>query len=45
MLSALTAQITPATLRSASAEVVMVVFGVVAVRVAGFVLLGDEPAG
>jgi hypothetical protein len=45
MLSASTVRVSPVTLRAASAGVVMAVLAVVAVRVAGFVLLGDEPAG
>jgi hypothetical protein len=45
MLSTSTAAIAPATIRAASAGSNIAVLGVVAVRVAGFVLLGDEPAG
>ena len=45
MLSAPTAHITLPMLQTATAVVDIVVLGVVAVRVAGFVLQGDEPAG
>jgi hypothetical protein len=45
MLSTPTAQITRAAIRAASAGTGIVGLAIVAVRVAGFVLLGDEPAG
>jgi hypothetical protein len=45
MLSTSLAQPTPLTFRAASAVSITAVLAVVAVRVAGFVLLGDEPAG